>query len=79
MYAASLGSDLREQDGGLERGETGREESQFNLIQFNFKFGHSLVDARGQGEGWEAGMGTWGLMGTEFQLRKVKNSGDGCW
>ena len=38
-----------------------------------------MVDARGQGEGWEGEMGTWGLMGTEFQLRKVKNSGDGYW
>lgn len=56
-----------------------RERGGANSVQFNFKFGHSLVDARGQGEGWEGEMGTWGLMGIEFQLRKVKNSGDGYW
>ena len=39
----------------------------------------TLVDARDQevGMGWGQEMGTYCLIGTEFQFRKVKNLGDG--
>ena len=51
----------------------------YTLIQNKkLKRESTLVDARDQGMGnGEGGMGSQCLMRTEFQLRKVKNSGDG--
>ena len=51
----------------------------YTLIQNKkLKRESTLVDARDQGMGnGDGGMGSQCLMGTEFQLRKVKNSGDG--